>query len=238
MSKWYNYIHYNHLRRYGPVRYPFPYTVGPASASSTQLTIEIYPRRLRIYRVSPSDSSSPIYLSISRHSPLSQLTDKIDFGARSELYLTTVDRLWGDTSPLAGPDFWRNSTDRRLLLGANATSTQSQTSIAEALLENHDSLVAWSAQSSSNTSKLAEATAPPPPIFGQNNDYFRNLETNRPTAGSTLASTYNQSSTSSSTAITVKKEQSVTTSNRPSFYKVAKTKGTVGLSNMCVYRLL
>lgn len=185
------------------------------------MTLEIYPRRLRLYRLSPSEASPPVYFSLPSRSNLSQLIKNTDFRTDMELYQTNVDRPWGDTAPLAEAEFWQNSGERRLLLGATATPTQLGQTLADALLEQHDSLVAWASTSTSTAPSATEAEVPPAPIFGQNNDYFRKLENNTST-----------SSTSPSTAVTVKKTTSVSTTSKPGFFKTTKTRGTVGLTNL------
>lgn len=146
-----------------------------------------------------------------------------------ELYRTEVDRPWGDLMPLSSSDFWQSTRERRLILGANASQAQLGKSIAESLLESCDSLVA---SRSSRSFEPAESSGTNQPIFNQNNDYFRKLEASQSPPSSSV-------STSTSTAITVRnittsKGQSTITS-RPGFYRVARTTGTVGLTNLCVY---
>lgn len=146
-----------------------------------------------------------------------------------ELYRTDVNRPWGDMTPLSSTDFWQNSGERRLLLGVDATQEQLENSIADTLLETGDSLVALAAHSTRPVAETPGPTTADQPIFNQNNDYFRKLEASHSSSSSVP--------TSSSTAITVRKEQSTVTS-RPGFYRIARTKGTVGLTNLCVDLLM
>lgn len=152
----------------------------------------------------------------------------MEFGPDMELYRTDVNRPWGDMTPLSSTDFWQNSGERRLLLGVDATQEQLENSIADTLLETGDSLVALAAHSTRPVAETPGSTTADQPIFNQNNDYFRKLEASHSSSSSVP---------SSSTAITVRKEQSTVTS-RPGFYRVARTKGTVGLTNLCVDLLM
>jgi ubiquitin carboxyl-terminal hydrolase 4/11/15 len=142
-----------------------------------------------------------------------------------ELYRTDVSRPWGDMTPLSSTDFWQISGERRLLLGVDAAQEQLGNSIADSLLESGDSLVALAAHSTRPVTETPESTRADQPIFNQNNDYFRKLEASHSSSSSVPTST--------STAITVRKEQSTVTS-RPGFHRVERTKGTVGLTNLCV----
>lgn len=140
------------------------------------------------------------------------MLQNVEFGPDMDLYRAGVDRPWGDLMPLSTSDFWQNSGDRRLLLRAGTTQAQLGKSVAEALLESGDSLVAL----------RPLALKADPPIFSHNNDYFRKLEVN-----------HSSSSSSTSTATTVKEQPTLT--SRPGFHRVARTKGTVGLTNLCVH---
>lgn len=209
------------LLRLGPAKYPHERTVTRTSPGSAQLTIEIYPRRLRVYRVRPSESHPPTYISVSRNQTLAQLLEQFDYKPGMELYRTEPDRPWGDDAPLSSMDFWNQlPAKRKVLVSKEPAQAQLKQTIADALLENHDSVMLRTtpAPLGNATSSSSAVASSDQPIFGQGNDYFRKLE----------GSTSQSSGASTSTAVTVRKETTAKNTYRPP----PRVQGTVGLVNL------
>lgn len=139
-SKSTNTAHY----RYGPTRYPYEFPATPVSPGSWKVHIELYPRRLRIYPVSSTESLPPVYITVSADSPLSFITDRLALGHHFELVRVDIHRgrPWGDTRPLTITEYCHINGEKTVVLGAKPTEADLRKTIEEASFALQDSLVA------------------------------------------------------------------------------------------------
>jgi hypothetical protein len=154
-------------RRYGPAKYPYEYMVTPVNPGGWKMHIEMYPRRLRIYPIESSGPVPPIYITISRHLPLSFLIRQFNFQPTMDLIRIDLDRTqrpWGETRPMTIEEFCLLDGEKHLVLGANRTVEQEDKSVDDAFLALRDSLVAIDPMIVADSArKLAASAASKPP---------------------------------------------------------------------------
>ncbi|KAF8318779.1 UCH-domain-containing protein [Clavulina sp. PMI_390] len=249
---------------YGPAKYPHEYTAIPTAPGATQAKLEIYPLRLRIYILhDPQSPPKPKYITMSSVATLNDMLSElsITFTPSCELLrLDDLNRDWGDVTPLTDAELLGSNTD---ILPKNVVDEERDSTLTDALINSGDSLLLVveeeTASSALTTTTTATTTATTStgtttstatslaPIFGQGNDYFRNLES----TGSTASGLSTSLSTSSSGGVVRRQPPPVPASTNyasssSSSYggysmlgnrfgnttKVVKTRGTVGLNNL------
>lgn len=124
--------------------------------------IEMYPRRLCIYPIQSSGPVPPIYITISRHLPLSSLIQQFDFQPNMDLIRVDLDRTlrpWGETHPMTIEDFCLLDGEKHLVLGPSRTAEQEDESVDDAFLALCDSLVAVDSMIVADSARKLAASA-------------------------------------------------------------------------------
>lgn len=214
--------------RYGPTKYPYKRTVIISSRDRPEPTLELYPRRLRVYRIIATPPP-PTYISVSRNMRMDELLEELNVGIGVTLFRLDFDRPWGDSEPLSTYDFWNTPPkDRKEILSKTPTQAALQQTVADALLESHDSIVVRGTATPGAAAvvepKKEREELSLTPLFQQDDDYFLKMTKASPAGAVGSSSTLTLGSTQATPPALMKSK----------YQPPVRTKGTCGLNNLYV----